>query len=31
IKQGDTVVLDVEGDNAEAVADDLAKILISAE
>ena len=31
IKQGDTVVINVEGDNAEAVADNLANILVSAE
>jgi len=31
IKQGDTVVINVEGDNAEAVADNLANILVNAE
>lgn len=31
IKQGDTVVINVEGDNAEAVADSLANILVNAE
>ena len=29
--QGDTVVINVEGDNAEAVADNLANILVNAE
>ena len=31
IKQGDTVVINVEGDNAEVVADNLANILVNAE
>ena len=31
IKQGDTVVINVEGDTAEAVADNLANILVNAE
>ena len=31
IKQGDSVVINVEGDNAEAVADNLANILVNAE
>ena len=31
IKQGDTVVINVEGDNDEAVADNLANILVNAE
>lgn len=31
IKQGDNVVIDVEGDNAEAVADNLTGILVAAE
>ena len=31
IKQGDAVVINVEGDNAEAVADNLANILVNAE
>ncbi|KAB8288352.1 phosphotransferase [Bifidobacterium ramosum] len=31
IKQGDNVVIDVEGDNAESVADNLTGILVAAE
>ena len=31
VKQGDTVVINVEGDNAEVVADNLANILVNAE
>ncbi|MBT1166384.1 HPr family phosphocarrier protein [Bifidobacterium simiarum] len=31
IQQGDTVVLEVEGDNAEAVADSLVETLLAAE
>ena len=31
IKQGDTVSINVEGDNAEALADNLANILVNAE